>query len=52
VRDLSKNDIAITRTVLLTIIENTAQDEQAADMRMPSTRDLVRVKVAGGRKRH
>ena len=50
VRDLSKNDIAITRTVLLTIIENTAQDEQAADMRMPSTRDLARVRI-GRRKR-
>jgi hypothetical protein len=36
--------------VLLAIIENLARDERAADMRMPSTRDLVRVK-AGGRKR-
>jgi hypothetical protein len=36
--------------VLLAIIENLARDEQAADMRMPSTRDLVRVK-ARGRKR-
>ena len=39
------------RAVLLAIIENLARDEQAADMRMPSTRDLVRMK-AGGRKRY
>jgi DNA-binding MarR family transcriptional regulator len=51
VRKISTDDIAIARTVLLTIIENMARDEQAADMRMPSTRDLVRVKAAGGRKR-
>jgi DNA-binding MarR family transcriptional regulator len=51
VRNLSTDDIAITRTVLLTIIENMARDEPAADMRMPSTRDLARVKIAGGRKR-
>ena len=36
--------------VLLAIIENMAQDEQAADMRMPSTRELGRLK-AGGRTR-
>jgi MarR family transcriptional regulator, organic hydroperoxide resistance regulator len=51
VRKISTDHIAIARTVLLTIIENMARDEQAADMRMPSTRDLVRVKAAGGRKR-
>ena len=32
------------------IIENLARDEQAADMRMPSTRDLARLKI-GRRKR-
>lgn len=52
VRNLSSDNITITRTVLLAIIENMARDEQAADMRMPSTRDLVRVNVEGGRKRH
>ena len=42
--------IATTRGVLLAIIENLARDEHAADMRMPSTRELARLKV-GGRKR-
>jgi DNA-binding MarR family transcriptional regulator len=51
VRSVPVTDIAAARIVLLAIIENLARDEQAADMRMPSTRDLVRVK-AGGRKRH
>jgi DNA-binding MarR family transcriptional regulator len=49
VRGLRSDDIATTRTVLLTIIENLARDEQAADMRMPSTRELGRPK-AGRRK--
>jgi hypothetical protein len=31
--------------VLLAIIENLARDEQAADMRMPSTRDLTGLKA-------
>ena len=47
VRSVPGTDIAAARTVLLAIIENLARDEQAADMRMPSTRDLVRVKAAG-----
>ncbi len=50
VRSLRPADIATTRTVLLAIIENLARDEQAADMRMPSTRELGRQK-ASGRKR-
>jgi len=50
VRGVRPADIAVTRGVLLTIIENMARDEQAADMRMPSTRELGRLK-AGGRKR-
>jgi DNA-binding MarR family transcriptional regulator len=50
VRGVRPANIAVTRTVLLTIIENMAQDEQAADMRMPSTRELGRLKV-GRRKR-
>jgi DNA-binding MarR family transcriptional regulator len=50
VRRIQPADIVVTRAVLLTIIENMAQDEQAADMRMPSTRELGRLK-AGGRKR-
>jgi MarR family transcriptional regulator, organic hydroperoxide resistance regulator len=47
VRGVSSADIATTRIALLGIIENLARDEQGADMRMPSTRDLARVKVSG-----
>ncbi len=43
-------EVAATRAVLLTIIENMTRDEQAADMRMPSTRELARLNV-GERKR-
>jgi DNA-binding MarR family transcriptional regulator len=50
VRGVRPADIAATRAVLLTIIENLAQDEQAADMRMPSTRELGRLK-GGSQKR-
>jgi DNA-binding MarR family transcriptional regulator len=50
VRGLRKADIAATRNVLLAIIENVALDEEAADMRMPSTRALARLK-AGSRQR-
>jgi DNA-binding MarR family transcriptional regulator len=48
VRGIRQADIAITRAVLLAIIENLARDEQVADMRMPSTRELARF-VNGGR---
>jgi DNA-binding MarR family transcriptional regulator len=44
-------DIAATRTVLLAIIENLTRDEQAADMRMPSTRELARLNVAEPKRR-
>src|SRR5262245_46806845 len=44
-------DIATTRLLLLAIIENLARDEQAVDMRMPSTRELARLK-ARNRSRH
>lgn len=47
VRGVPLADIAISRTVLLAIIENLARDEQAADMRMPSTRELARLNVVG-----
>jgi MarR family transcriptional regulator, organic hydroperoxide resistance regulator len=50
VRGLRKADIALTRGVLLAIIENLAHDDELADMRMPSTRELARLK-AGGRQR-
>jgi DNA-binding MarR family transcriptional regulator len=43
-------EVAATRAVFLTIIENMTRDEQAADMRMPSTRELARLNV-GERKR-
>lgn len=43
VRNLKSADIAITRKVLLAIIENMAADELGAEMRMPSTRELARL---------
>ena len=50
VRGLKHADIATTRAVLLSIIENLARDEQAANMRMPSTRELAQL-VTGKRNR-
>ena len=43
VRHVRSADIARTRKLLLSIIENLARDEQTADMRMPSTRELGRL---------
>jgi DNA-binding MarR family transcriptional regulator len=43
VRGVKPADITIARKVLLAIIENMAADEQGADMRMPSTRELGRL---------
>ena len=43
VRHVRSADIARTRKLLLSIIENLARDEQSADMRMPSTRELGRL---------
>lgn len=52
VRGLESAAIETTRAVLLSIIENLARDELAADMRMPSTRDLGNlVKGAESRRR-
>jgi DNA-binding MarR family transcriptional regulator len=48
-RGARKVDVAVTRTVLLTIIENLADAEAAQDQRMPSTRALAR--LGTGRKR-
>jgi hypothetical protein len=45
------DDIAATRHVLLSIIENLARDEHATDMRMPSTRDLARLKAGSKNRR-
>jgi DNA-binding MarR family transcriptional regulator len=50
VRSVLVADITTTRSVLFAIIENLARDELAADMRMPSTRQLARLK-AGSRNR-
>jgi DNA-binding MarR family transcriptional regulator len=50
VRGVSAADIATTRMVLLAIIEKMARDEEGADMRMPSTRDLARLKVTARRR--
>jgi DNA-binding MarR family transcriptional regulator len=50
VRGVAKRDIAATRAVLLSIIENLAADELAANRRMPSTRVLAnRAAPARGR---
>jgi len=49
VRGARTADVAATRRVLLTIIENLARDERGADLRMPSTRALARLK--SGRKK-
>ena len=46
VRGVKPADIAIARTVLLSIIENMATDEQGAKRRMPSTRELARLAPA------
>ena len=43
VRGVRHGDIATTRRVLLAIIENLAREDAAAEMRMPSTRELARV---------
>jgi DNA-binding MarR family transcriptional regulator len=46
VRHVPAPDIARSRKLLLSIIENLARDEQSADMRMPSTRELGRLNGA------
>jgi DNA-binding MarR family transcriptional regulator len=46
VRGVNSAEIAVTRTVLLAIIENMAADERGADMRMPSTRELAKLTPA------
>ena len=43
VRGVRSSDIAATRSVLLSIIENLARDGRITNMRMPSTRDLARI---------
>ncbi|HEY3224822.1 MAG TPA: MarR family transcriptional regulator [Pseudolabrys sp.] len=45
VRGVRAADIATTRALLFAIIANLARDEQAVDMRMPSTRELARLKA-------
>lgn len=47
VRGVKGSDIATTRAVLLAIIENLARDERSDELRMPSTRELARMKPAG-----
>jgi MarR family transcriptional regulator, organic hydroperoxide resistance regulator len=49
VRRVRPADIAVTRTALLAIIENLAQEERRADKRMPSTRVLSRMIAQSGR---
>jgi DNA-binding MarR family transcriptional regulator len=43
IRRVRSDDVARARKLLLSIIENLARDEQAANMRMPSTRELGRL---------
>ncbi|HYC17914.1 MAG TPA: MarR family transcriptional regulator [Pseudolabrys sp.] len=50
VRGVRAAEIPVARGVLLAIIENLARDEQAADMRMPSTRELARISANGHKK--
>jgi MarR family transcriptional regulator, organic hydroperoxide resistance regulator len=50
VRRMPSGEIARTRKLLLSIIENLARDEQSVDMRMPSTRELGRLN--GTRRKH
>jgi DNA-binding MarR family transcriptional regulator len=49
VRGVRSTDIAATRTALLAIIENLAQEERRADKRMPSTRSLSGMAAGNGR---
>ena len=51
VRDVRSREIARARKLLLSIIENLARDEQRADMRMPSTRELGRLNGGVGKRR-
>jgi DNA-binding MarR family transcriptional regulator len=46
VRGVRPGDIAATRGALLSIIENLVRHESVTDMRMPSTRELARLKAA------
>jgi len=48
-RRVRKADIAVTRAVLLAIIENLARAEAAQDKRMPSTRELAGLGVKRSR---
>ena len=51
VRRVRKADIAATRAVLLTVIENLARDEAGAPRRMPSTRALAGINARRRRSR-
>jgi DNA-binding MarR family transcriptional regulator len=50
-RGVRKADIAVTRAVLLAIIENLAREHAAQDKRMPSTRALARLGTKRKRRR-
>jgi MarR family transcriptional regulator, organic hydroperoxide resistance regulator len=52
VRGVRSGDIAATRSVLFSIIENLAQDRRVTDMRMPSTRELARLKAGSKSRRN
>ena len=48
VEGVKSSDIAVSRAVLLAIIENLARNEQVLDKRMPSTREIGRRAAKGG----
>ena len=50
-RGVRKADIAVTRAVLLAIIENLAREDAVQDKRMPSTRALARLGTKRKRRR-
>ena len=50
-RGVRRTDIAVTRAVLLSIIENLAREDAAQDKRMPSTRALARLGTKRKRRR-
>ena len=51
VKGIRADQISATRSALLAIIENLAKDEEGLDKRMPSTRDLARLRADGRQSR-
>ncbi|MGN6573358.1 MAG: MarR family winged helix-turn-helix transcriptional regulator [Pseudolabrys sp.] len=51
VEGVAREHIAVTRAVLLSIIENMARDEEQSDRTMPSTQAMARMVADAGRRR-